>query len=434
MRSRPGLEDLATVGTNRARGCQARDGVFDGAAVIVSGTAPYLLTAAGVQTMLTGSIAGGDLVDIDLGQNSDLEPIFRVATGDHLYLGDGASVVLEDFPEAGGVGAASVCYHRGFWVATAAGTDQVYVLIPGDLAWVPLSFVSAEYSPDRVVAVRSRGDQLALLGSSSTEIWALNTAAADPPLVPYGGQNFDFGCRSRSAAVNCTGSLMMVDNNCQVRRWDGGSFDIVSGPGLAEIIRKVDAADLRAWTFTVDGHRFYVLTIGAVATWVYDLDGAGERWTTFDSLTYDYWRAHLGCTLGSGDATIACDYASNRVYRLNPDLNTDGDDVFGMETSFSIEGADRSQPLSNLVVLLDVGDVPRDGQGSDSLIQLKLSGNQGKTFSQWMDQPLPDTGEYDVLPRFNGLGNVPAFMGIIGRLRIADPGVRVIKKCFVNAP
>lgn len=432
MRARPGLETFADVGTGPSRAAHAKDGVFSGAALLLSGTALSTLTAGGVETILTGAIPGDDLVDIDSGQDADLNDLARIATGSALYKAQAGLVVLEDFPEAGGSGAASVCYHRGYWIATEVGTDQVFVLIPGDDEWLPLSFISAEYAPDKVLAVRSRGDQIALVGSSTTEIWALNSESADPPLVPYGGMNFDFGTRHRATVVNCTGSLMMVDNNCIVRRWDGGQFEPVSGPGLAAIIRRAGASDLRSWTFNVEGHRFYVLTIGSVATWVYDLDGAGEKWTTFESLGFDYWRAHLGCTLGSGDATIACDNTTSRVWRLDATRRTDEDEVFAKVFCATVEGQDKPIPCANAVVLCDVGDGPLSGQGSAPLIGERHSDNQGKVFSAWQFEPMPATGEYDTLPRFNALGTIPAFMGRIFQFRVSDPGSSVFKRVFLN--
>lgn len=431
MRARPGLELLVQVGPGPLRGIAQKDGLFGGAAILVSGDQVWSLTGDGVATMLTGSIDGNGRVDIDLGQNSDLASVARIATQVSLFTVVSGGSTRDVFPDSGDDGASSTCFHRGFWFATATDTQQAFDQVPGDATWVPLSFASAEYAPDPLVAIRSRGDQFALLGSSTFEPWTL-TGQADPAIAPYGGLNGDFGCRSRDAAVNCKGSLIWVDNECNVRRWDGGTADIVSGPGLSEIIRQVDAADLRAWTFAVDSHRFYVLTVGSVATWVYDLNGPAERWTTFDSLNNDYWLAHLGTAIG--DVTVALDAVSNQVYRLAPDRNTDGDTEFATEFTAMVDGQPGSAPLSNVVVVCDMGDAPLTGQGSVPVIQMQISVNQGKTFGPWIEQPLGVSGAYDNAPRWNGLGQVPAFFGMILRFRISDPVRRVFKRVFANVP
>jgi len=268
-----------------------------------------------------------------------------------------------------------------------------------------------------------------MMGSSSFEVFALS-GVADPPLSPYGGLVYDHGCRSIATAVNCDGTLMYVDNRCQVRAWAGGEAQVVSGPGLAELIRKVDATDLRAWTFAADGHLFYVLTLGANSTWVYDLNGAGERWTTFGSIGYDYWRAHLGCSIGG--TVLAADRISSQIYRLDPDRRTDGTDQFIVEFCAMIEGADIPQPLNNVAVLCDLGDVPRDGQGSEPVIQMAKSANQGKTFGEWQERPLGQTGDYTAVPIWNAIGEVPRYLGVILKFRVADPVGRIFKRVFVN--
>ena len=431
MRARAGLDALATVGTATFRAAHQKDGLFSNKAVILAGTTAYLVTAEGVATAQTGTVAGQGLVDIDTGQDATLASVARIATGSALYKMTGGAVALEAFPSAGGAGASSVCFHRGFWVAVEAGTQKGYYQIPGDTTWTALSFASAEYKPDPLVCVRSRGDQFLLMGSSTCEAWTL-TGVASPALAPYGGLNFDFGCRAAPSAVNCKGSLLWVDNECNVRRWDGAGATIVSGPGLAEIIRNAGEGDLRAWTYAKDSHRFYVLTIGAVATWVYDLNGAGERWTTFDSVGYDYWRAHIGCSMG--DTVIACDNLTNQVYRLNPDIRTDKLVAFNARCSVYVDGQGTAIPCSNAVMVCDLGAAPATGQGSAPVIAMRFSDNLGKTFSGWMEQPLGATGQYDNLPRWSGLSTIPAFMGRIFQFSVSDPVGRVFKRVFINAP
>jgi len=431
MRARAGLATFKTVGDGPIRAAQQKDGIFSNSALILSSTAVYLLASDGGLTTLTGSVPGDNYVDADSGQDADLVSLAYIATGEGLYLVQNGAVSREAFPDStDDVGANSVCYHRGFWFATKVGTDQAYYKIPGDTTWAPLSFASAEYKPDPLVCIRSRGDQFALLGSSTFEAWALS-GQADPAIVPYGGLNFDHGCRAAATAVNCDGTLIYVDNRCQVRAWAGGEPQIVSGPGLAEQIRGVAASDLRAWTYAVDGHVFYVLTLGSASTWVYDLNGSGEKWTTFNSLGYDFWRAHLGCSIG--DVVLACDRIDATVYRLDPDRRTDGSVQFAVKFCAMIEGADQAIPLDNAAVLCDLGDVPREGQGSAPLISLAISRNQGKTFGAAMERPLAVTGDFTSVPTWNALGEVPRFLGAILLFTVADPVGRIFKRVFINA-
>jgi hypothetical protein len=429
MRARPGIELFETVGSGAFRSAMQKDGLFASAAVIVNGTTAYTVTDGGVVTPMAGTIAGNGILDADMGQDADLESVARWATGSALYKGTLGSVTLEDFPDVGGAGASSVCYHRGFWFAVEAGTDKVYVQIPGDLTWDPLTFSSAEYAPDPLVAVRSRGDQIALMGSSTFEVFVLSGTASDP-IVPYGGLNFDHGCRSALTAVNCKGSLLYVDNECNVRRWDGGEPRIISDPGLTEQIAAVAAADLRAWTYAADGHRFYVLTLGGDSTWVYDLTGGGERWSTFNSLGYDYWRMHLGCSIGN--TVLACDNLSAQLYRLDPTRKTDGTDVFQKKFCAVIDGQDTTVSCSNLVVVCDIGDAPMEGQGSTPIMQLRLSTNQGKTFGPIWESEFAGTGDYATLPRWNGLGDVPPLLGMIFEFSMSDPVGSVFKRVAIN--
>lgn len=428
LRQRPSVNAFKGVGSGPLRAAASKDGVFGGAAIIVSGTVVWSLDATGVAAAFAGiAIGGSGLVDLDLGQDSNLNSVCRIATGEGLYLVEATGVSKETFPVTSG--ADSVQFHRGFWLAVGTGTQQGYYQVPGDTSWQALSFASAEYSPDPLVGIRTRGDQFALLGSSTFEPWTL-TGSASPAMAPYGGINGDFGCRALATAVNCEGSLVFVDNKCRVRRWDGGIANVVSGPGLAELIRKVSAMDLKAWTYQVDDHRFYVLTLGADSTWVYDLDGQGAQWATTSSLGYPYWRATLGASMG--DLTIALDPTTAQVYSLDPDKHMDGASAVPVTCSAVVDGQDTSIPCANVAMVLDFGGGPYSGQGAAPLIGMRYSDDQAKTWSAWAYQPLAVAGVYNLLPRWNGLGQIPACLGRIFQFTVSDPVGVIYKRLYIN--
>lgn len=81
---------------------------------------------------------------------------------------------------------------------------------------------------------------------------------------------------------------------------------------LAVVRGRIENRRLRAWTFSLDGHDFYVLRLGERATIVCDLTtGQWSDWTDHDR---DCWRAQVGMNwLGMGVETFDKGYDTNIV-------------------------------------------------------------------------------------------------------------------------
>ena len=61
---------------------------------------------------------------------------------------------------------------------------------------------------------------------------------------------------------------------------------------LAVVKGRVSDPRVRAWTFTIDGHDFYVLRLGNDETLVYDV--YSEQWYVWGSSDTPLWRAYNG--------------------------------------------------------------------------------------------------------------------------------------------
>jgi hypothetical protein len=96
----------------------------------------------------------------------------------------------------------------------------------------------------------------------------------------------------------------------------------------------VDPA-VRAWTFTLDNHDYYVLRLGTQETLVYD-DHA-KQWYTWSSGDGNTWKAYNGCnwyggqgwSYTNGSNIIVGDDGNGSLYFLDPFQDTDDDAVYG---------------------------------------------------------------------------------------------------------
>lgn len=93
----------------------------------------------------------------------------------------------------------------------------------------------------------------------------------------------------------------------------------LTGVRVRAVVRgRIGSPRLRAWTFTLDGHDFYVLRLGDTLTLVYDV--YSQQWMDWADLNKTYWRPNLGINWTGGDG-LAPTYGSNVVA---------GDDTFGL--------------------------------------------------------------------------------------------------------
>lgn len=101
---------------------------------------------------------------------------------------------------------------------------------------------------------------------------------------------------------------------------------------LVAVLGRTSNPKLRAWTFTLDGHDFYVLRCGMFGTLVYDL--YSQEWMDWDAFGEAYWPVNTGMTWVDGQGAVGVDglFGSNvligddtypLLYFLDPDLPYD---------------------------------------------------------------------------------------------------------------
>lgn len=416
---RPGLVALQQLGTHPIRAMAQKEGLFSGDLIIPAGQAVNRMSTEGLSSAFTGALPGYNRVRVAIGRNHADEDAARIATGDGLYLVTGTTVAVEDFPEAGGSGASDIEYFKGFWLASQAGTDLVYYLIPGEATWTGLDFASAEYQPDLIVAIRARGDQIWMLGRVTTEAFYL-TGDASAVIAPSPGMAFDFGCLARDTAIlvgsEDVSAVMWVDNKGSVRLTKGDAPIAVSDPGLTEEIRAINPADLRASSFAIDGHFYYCLTLGDSGTAVYDL--SGKRWSRFSSVGYGYWRAHIICD--TGQAVLAADALTNQIWTVTPDaLDDDGEVIATVCTAYR-ELKEGREPCWDLTLDMSVGFADL---GIVPLISMRLC-RDSQVYGEPRFVQMPTTGAFGFAPRWNRNGEIRAPHGLWMQFACSDATVK----------
>lgn len=87
---------------------------------------------------------------------------------------------------------------------------------------------------------------------------------------------------------------------------------------LAAVRGRIANPKLRAWTFTLDNHDFYVLRLGDQVTLIYDV--LTEQWVEWSGGDLSFWRPNIGMNW-IGGTRLGPNFGSNVVV---------GDDTFGL--------------------------------------------------------------------------------------------------------
>lgn len=145
----------------------------------------------------------------------------------------------------------------------------------------------------------------------------------------------------------------------------------VYGEGATEDFR------LRAWGYTQDGHKFYVLHLGEQGTWVYDF--TTKQWAEWKTQGFDTgWNAYVGQNWGADDRVIAGDRQNGIIWEVDPDgtLDEGFKDVVREVTAIIPHSGFTWRTLDTLSLYASVGTPT----GLAPTIELTYSDDQGKTY------------------------------------------------------
>jgi len=213
---------------------------------------------------------------------------------------------------------------------------------------------------------------------------------------------------------------------------EGATQDICVSQMFVNVVARgrVNNPAIRAWTFTIDGHDFYVLRLGNIVTLVYDFHA--EQWYVYGSDESSIWRPYTGINWQGGNVisraygtnVIVGDDGNGALYFLNTDQYYDDDAVEGSSVPRSFprevygQVATRSFdfiPCFGVQLMGSVGDM---ADLNLTTVTLSTSDDQGNTYVDQGTVTIPNAG-YNTRVEWWSLGQFDA----PGRLfKIVDRG------------
>ena len=411
---RPGLEQVSTVGAGPIRGVFRQAGTLTGLFFIASGNGLYSMTSGGSGVYL-GLIAGSERVSFAATASRVL-----IAAGGTCYSWNGTTLSTVAMPDGRPV--TSVAQLNGYFLLTDGTTNsaRIYYIEPGNTNPGGLDFFSTESVPGMNLKVERVGDELWMFKREGVEVH-VPTGDADLPFQRVPGRNYDKGCRNPDTVVRFDNSVAWVGNDGLVYRGDNSPVRF-STHDVEEQVRKSDEDSLRAWTYALDGHTLYVLTMDR-GTFAYDV--SSQQWSEFKSWGRpSTWRAHVGDM--SDTEVLAGDDTNGHIYRLNPDIANDNGDPMERILAGGVQIVGKPERCNNVQVYINTGS----GLNVDATAELYVSDDL-QTFSPAIPFAIPEP--YGTPVRINAVGAV-RYPGKLFKVRIIANVTTTISGMAYNEP
>lgn len=420
--NRPGKTLFGEVGTGPVRGIETMKGV----PYVVSGQEVYTIASDGSGTLI-GTLPGTDKVNMS---NNGTQ--VAIVTGTDGYIATESSVVQitdVNFPDV-----SSVTYQDGYFIWTIADTSQFQLspLNDGTGPYDPLDVATAEVSPDNLVAAFADHDDLFLMGVDTIEPW-YNSGDADTPFVPQGGAVMEVGLAARDTVVKLDNTIFWLGNGGErggltVWRASGYAPSRISTHALEKKWEEVGDVSLsNAFSFRLEGHDFYVLTIQGNGTFIYDAStNFWCEWEERDKTSFDA----VGFT-DSFNKKIIGSATDGKLYSLSVDIYTDeGDLVLRNAVSPPLATPNNYRARHNFVRIdLETGVGLTTGQGSDPVIDIRWSNEDGEKFGNWHQMSMGKIGETKRRAFIRRLGYARSRTY---EIRISDPVKTAILGAYVD--
>jgi len=282
--------------------------------------------------------------------------------------------------EEGWYPSSTVAFMDGYFIFNREGTGQFFISELYSTIIDPIDWATGEAAPDDTVGVAVSLRQLWIIGERSTEVW-YDSGDPDFPFTRISGAVSDIGCANNQTIAQIRDSIFFVGNDNKVYQTKGYTPIIVSTSAVDFNISKADRTTLEAFTYTENGHWFYVLTLGNEITFVYDIDTA--QWHNRESVLLGKWM--IDGAINFYDDGIAIGYGDKKIYDISIDTLTDNGQRIRREAV--------SLPINKTVNRIRIYEMQLDmeaGYDTEAEVILQLSEDSGKT---WGNNKVATTGK-----------------------------------------
>lgn len=405
----PGLDLFATLSGAACRGAHVMGDLL----YVVAGTTLYSVNESGAIVVL-GDIPGGSTLRIvDNGFQ------LAIAASGIGYVYDNGTIYLPD----GLPPVSDVAYIDGYFVWSIADSDQcIYSGIGDGLSYDALDVFTAEGSPDGLKGLISDHRELQLYGGSTIEIF-YNAGGADNAFERQGNAFIERGCFDRDSIVKIDNSVQFLGDDRIVYRLDGYTPVRISTHSVEYRIRNARYA--RAFTYTQEGHKFYVLNTDG-GSFAYDL--ATGAWHERKSWNRSNYR--VGFALPAWNSTIMCDAYQGTLYRPNLDSYTENGDIIAIKIALpTLEASRERVTMYAFEVYCETGVGLNDGHGSNPQIMMRYSDDGGRNWSNELWRSMGVIGSYRSRAIWRTLGQ---FRQRQIELNITDPVRRLVMAYYAD--
>ena len=328
-------------------------------------------------------------------------------------------ITAPDFPN----GVKYVDYLNGIYLVSGNDSQYFYGSARFDgTSWNALDVGIADYKPDKLIRPFVNGSDLLTFGTISIEYWN-DTGAADFPIERSGNAFLDVGCLAANSIHRLGSSVLFLGQTSQgqgvVYQIDGYSPKRVSTHAIEYAIGQwTNTSTAYAWAYSEEGHNFYVLScIGCPESLVYDITTNMWHTRTWYNDGQHYSDRANTYAFFNGKHIVG-DFDNGNIYELSLDVYTD--DVYPIVREFTSQHTvTGKRAFYSLIELrMESGVGLTTGQGSDPLVNLSTSEDNGRVWGSERQARIGALGEYlnrIYWPRV-GSGFNKSF-----RIRMSDP-------------
>jgi hypothetical protein len=392
---------LRTAITGACRGGHVN--VKTGVSYAVFGSTLYRINSDLTSTSL-GTIAGANRVSI---ADNGAQLVIVTGTGSAGYVYTIATATLSQITDPDFPGADTVDYLDGYFLfATADG--QWFICVLGDPTdYNALDFVTNEKSPDDTLTIVEDHGEVFCFGTKTIEVW-FNSGNADFPFERNGSAQIERGLYARFAVAKDDNTLFFLGDDLIVYRMQGYTPVVMSDDGtnteLSNYLKNGYADDLAnayAFSYTDHGHKFLVLTVPNRGTHVYDM--ATQLW--HKRKHWDYETHHSAAYMNAYGKHLFGGIDGN-LYEWSRDTYTDAGTTLKRRRRTKVfSSEDRLLRYKKLKFIVDAGNGLTTGQGSDPVMVLRWSDDNGRSWSNERLLPLGEQGDYRRRAIARGLGS-----------------------------